>query len=125
MASLTSFFTRRLSQQSRHKTRSPKAPEPLSSIVVTHPFHPLSGETLLIAFERRDPVHERLFVCEAGPARRVALPLSWTDRATDVRLAHRLGPKAWPRWPNSSPHCKIHWPQHETCHDLVWQWQTR
>lgn len=93
MASLTSFFTRRLSQQSRHKTRSPKAPEPLSSIVVTHPFHPLSGETLLIAFERRDPVHERLFVCEAGPARRVALPLSWTDRATDVRLAHRLGPE--------------------------------
>jgi hypothetical protein len=64
----------------------------LGSIVVTHPFHPLSGETLLIAFERRDPVHERLFVCEAGPAR-VALPLSWTDRATDVRLAHRLGPE--------------------------------
>jgi hypothetical protein len=63
----------------------------LDSIVVTHPFHPLSGERLPVVFERRCPVHERLFVCEAGPARRVTLPICWTDRTPDDPLAHRLG----------------------------------
>ena len=45
----------------------------------------------MVVFERRCPVHERLFVCEAGPARRVTLPIAWTDRAPDKPLPHRLG----------------------------------
>jgi hypothetical protein len=67
----------------------------LDSILVTHPFHPLSGQRLAIVFERRCPVHERIFVCEcaASPARRVTLPVRWTDRTPDAMLAHRLGPK--------------------------------
>jgi hypothetical protein len=65
----------------------------LDSIVVTHPFHPLFGQRLPVVFERRCPVHERLFVCEAGPARRVTLPVGWTDRKPDAMLAHRLGPE--------------------------------
>jgi hypothetical protein len=62
----------------------------LGSIVVAHPFHPLSGQRLVVVFERRCPVHERLFVCEASPARRVTLPIAWTDRAPEEPLAHRL-----------------------------------
>lgn len=61
--------------------------------MVTHPFHPLFGKRLVVVFERRCPVHERLFVCEAGPARRVAFPIRWTDRTPDVRLEQRLGPE--------------------------------
>jgi hypothetical protein len=63
----------------------------LGSVVVTHPFHPLSGQRLVVAFERRCPVHDRLLVCEAGPARRVTLPIAWTDRALNDTLPHRLG----------------------------------
>jgi hypothetical protein len=65
----------------------------LDSIVVTHPFHPLFDERLLVVFERRCPVHERLFVCEAGPARRVTLPIRWTDRTPDAVFSHRFGPE--------------------------------
>lgn len=72
---------------------SSKRPAALDSILVTHPFHPLFGERLPIVFERRCPVHERLFVCEADPARRVTLPVRWTDRTPDAGLAHRLGPE--------------------------------
>jgi hypothetical protein len=67
----------------------------LDSLVVTHPFHPLSGERLSIVFERRCPVHGRLFVCEceSGPARRVTLPIRWTDRSPDAVFGHRIGPE--------------------------------
>jgi hypothetical protein len=67
----------------------------LGSVVVTHPFHPLFGQRLPVVFERRCPVHERLFVCEceSGPARRVTLPIRWTDRTPQAVLAHRLGPE--------------------------------
>jgi Family of unknown function (DUF5372) len=89
-----SFLTRRLSQRSRHKTRSSNAREALDSLVVTHPFHPLFGQRLPVVFERRCPVHERLFVCECdgGPARRVTLPIRWTDRTPEGVLDHRFGP---------------------------------
>jgi Family of unknown function (DUF5372) len=67
----------------------------LDSLYVTHPFHPLFGQRLPIVFERRCPVHERIFVCEceSGPARRVTLPIRWTDRTPDRLFVHRLGPK--------------------------------
>ena len=63
--------------------------------MVTHPFHPLSGHLLAIVFERRCPVHERIFVCEceASSARRVTLPIRWTDRTPELVLQHRLGPQ--------------------------------
>jgi len=66
----------------------------LGSIVVTHPFHPLSGQRLLVVFERRCPVHDSLFVCEAGPARRVTLPIACTDRSPDEPSAHCLSREA-------------------------------
>jgi len=55
----------------------------------------LFGQRLPIVFERRCPVHERIFVCEceSGPARRVTLPVRWTDRTPDDLLEQRLGPE--------------------------------
>ncbi|MFC4855991.1 DUF5372 family protein [Actinophytocola glycyrrhizae] len=60
-----------------------------SSLVVTHPFHPLCGRELPVLFER----HTRRglwFVCEVDGRRRVTLRQEWTDRgvpAADQRLA--------------------------------------
>jgi hypothetical protein len=67
----------------------------LDSLVVAHPFHPLFGQRLPVVFERRCPVHERIFVCEceASLARRVTLPIRWTDRSPGVVLEHRVGPE--------------------------------
>jgi Family of unknown function (DUF5372) len=57
--------------------------------VVTHPFHPLAGERLVVILERRRPGAEMVLVCEGGPGGRVTLPVGWTDRVP-APLAHRL-----------------------------------
>lgn len=63
---------------------------PLSdSVIVTHPFHPLAGERLVVIFEKHRPGTERVLACEGGPAGRVTLPAVWTDRAVPP-LGHRL-----------------------------------
>ncbi|MGC8628527.1 MAG: DUF5372 family protein [Acidimicrobiales bacterium] len=59
-------------------------------VVVTHPFHPLAGQSLPVIFEKRRQGAERALVCEGGPAGRVTLAAAWTDRAPAL-LAHRLG----------------------------------
>jgi hypothetical protein len=60
----------------------------LGSVVVTHPFHPLSGRRLEILFVKRrgDAV---VFVCSGGLGGQVTLPRAWTDRG-DPPAAHRL-----------------------------------
>ncbi len=51
------------------------------SLVVTHPFHPLSGQRVSILFERRSrSTHERSYVCDAGALGTVCLPEGFTDR---------------------------------------------
>jgi hypothetical protein len=59
---------------------------------VTHPFHPLSGQRLLVLFERKTP--DGLAVsCEGGPLGSVMLPLAWTDRgpaAADGPLTYEV-----------------------------------
>ena len=52
---------------------------PLGSLVVTHPFHPLRGERLVVLFVRRIGAG-RIYVCEGGPLGSVALPEDATDR---------------------------------------------
>jgi len=49
-------------------------------LVVTHPFHPLSGQRLAILFERRRP-DGRLYVCEGGPQGTIGVPEDATDRS--------------------------------------------
>jgi hypothetical protein len=49
----------------------------------------LAGQRLAVILERRRKSAEVVLVCEGGPARRVTLPVAWTDRAP-APLAHRL-----------------------------------
>ncbi|HKN49777.1 MAG TPA: DUF5372 family protein [Actinomycetota bacterium] len=49
-------------------------------VVVTHPFHPLSGQRLEVTSrERRGGV--ACLRCLAGPMGSVVVPVAWTDRA--------------------------------------------
>jgi hypothetical protein len=48
------------------------------SIVVTHPFHPLTKRRLRVLFERRRS-GVRLYICECAD-RTVTLAEDWTDR---------------------------------------------
>ena len=60
--------------------------------MVTHPFHPLSGQRLRVLFERK--LGDGLAVsCEGGPVDSVLLPVSWTDRggpAADGLLTYEV-----------------------------------
>ena len=54
--------------------------------MVTHPFHPLSGQRLRVLFERK--LADGLAVsCEGGPLGSLMLPLSWTDRGPEPAVA--------------------------------------
>jgi hypothetical protein len=54
----------------------------LGSLVVTHPFHPLRGERLVVLFVRRVGA-SHIYVCEGGPLGSVALPEDATDRGAE------------------------------------------
>jgi Family of unknown function (DUF5372) len=70
----------------RHSAVEPN--DRLGFVVVTHPFHPLSGQRLEVLFAKRrdDGV---VFVCAGGIYGSVTLPQAWTDRG-EPPLAHRL-----------------------------------
>ena len=51
----------------------------MGSLVVTHPFHPLTGQRLEVLFaKRRDD--GMVFVCSGGFSGQITLPEAWTDR---------------------------------------------
>ena len=56
--------------------------ELLGSLVVTHPFHPLRGERLEVLYVRRFPTG-RVYVCDGGRGRNVALDEAATDRGPE------------------------------------------
>ena len=60
----------------------------MGSLVVTHPFHPLSGQRLEVLFAKRrdDGV---VFVCAGGTYGQVTVPQAWTDRGQPA-AAQRL-----------------------------------
>jgi Family of unknown function (DUF5372) len=64
------------SRRSAYSARSSNTDS--DSIVVTHPFHPLTKRRLRILFERRR-ASVRLYICECGE-RTVTLAEDWTDR---------------------------------------------
>jgi hypothetical protein len=51
-------------------------------LVVTHPFHALRGERLEVLYVRRVATG-RVYVCDAGPGRNVALDEAATDRGPE------------------------------------------
>ena len=50
--------------------------------MVTHPFHPLRGELLEVLYVRRFPTG-RVYVCDGGGGRNVALDEGATDRGPE------------------------------------------
>ena len=50
--------------------------------MVTHPFHPLYGERLEVLYVRRFPTG-RVYVCDGGRGRNVALDEASTDRGPE------------------------------------------
>ncbi|MGH9119141.1 MAG: DUF5372 family protein, partial [Acidimicrobiales bacterium] len=75
--------------RSLHRAGSSRLSAVSDSVVVTHPFHPLVGQRVVVILERRRAGAELVLVCEGGPAGRVTLPVGWTDR-TPAPLGHRL-----------------------------------
>ena len=49
------------------------------SLVITHPFHPLKGQSLVVLFTQRRR-HGLFFVCEVDGRRRITVAQDWTDR---------------------------------------------
>jgi uncharacterized protein DUF5372 len=68
------------SRRSRH-TASPYSSD-FDSLIVTHPFHPLTGQRLPILFERmyRHGDRGRVYICDGGAFGTVTLPEPFTDR---------------------------------------------
>ena len=73
-------------RRSRHTASSPS--RDFDSLVVTHPFHPLSGQQVVILFERRYKSIGLVYVCDGGALGNVSLPERFTDRG----LAPDKGP---------------------------------
>jgi hypothetical protein len=51
----------------------------LGFVVVTHPFHPLTGQRLEVLYVKRRGA-DTVFVCSGGVSGLITLPLSWTNR---------------------------------------------
>ncbi|GAA1819645.1 hypothetical protein GCM10009682_45230 [Luedemannella flava] len=50
--------------------------------MITHPFHPLKGQSLVVLFTQRMR-HGLFFVCEVDGRRRVTVAQDWTDRGAE------------------------------------------
>ena len=57
-------------------------------MVVTHPFHPLTGQRLEVLYAKRR-AGKTVFVCAGGVSGQITLPRAWTDRG-EPPLARRL-----------------------------------
>ena len=66
-------------QRRAHSAKSLQPNEVSDYVVVTHPFHPLSGQRLEVLFERRQAAG-LVLSCDGGPLGRMLLPAAWTDR---------------------------------------------
>jgi hypothetical protein len=57
----------------------------LGFVVVTHPFHPLTGQRLEILYAKRRGA-DTVFVCSGGVSGQITLPEAWTDRGEAARV---------------------------------------
>ena len=70
----------------RHSAAS--SSDDLGFVLITHPFHVLSGQRLEVLFVKRRG-GDWVFVCSGGVSGQVTLPRSWTDRGEPPQ-GHRL-----------------------------------
>jgi RibD domain-containing protein/uncharacterized protein DUF5372 len=57
-------------------------------VLVTHPFHPLSGQRLGVLYVKRR-AGDTVFVCSGGVSGQITVPRAWTDRGESPQ-GHRL-----------------------------------
>ena len=62
--------------------------EPSGSVLITHPFHPLSGQRLEVLLAKRRGA-DTVLVCAGGVSGQITVPQPWTDRG-EPPLARRL-----------------------------------
>jgi hypothetical protein len=62
--------------------------DPSGFVIVTHRFHPLSGQRLEVLYAKRRGA-DTVFVCSGGVSGQITLPLGWTDRG-EQPLGRRL-----------------------------------
>jgi hypothetical protein len=60
----------------------------LGFVLITHPFHALSGRRLEVLFIKRRGA-DSVFVCSGGVSGQMTVPRSWTDRGEPPQ-PHRL-----------------------------------
>jgi hypothetical protein len=70
----------------RHSAAS--SSDDLGFVVVTHPFHALSGQRLEVLFVKRRG-GDSVFVCSGGVSGQMTVSRSWTDRGEPAQ-SHRL-----------------------------------
>ena len=70
-------FARSDCQQRRHSAVASR--EPSGSVLITHPFHPLSGQRLEVLFAKRR-AGAVVLVGESAQLGRVTVQESWTER---------------------------------------------
>jgi hypothetical protein len=89
----------------------------LGFVVVTHPFHPLTGQRLEVLYTKARG-GKRVIVCSGGVSGLITLPLLWTDRGEQPQL-QRLWWRAWPSLPPR--HARSSVVDHAVCsaHTLV------
>ena len=73
-------------RRARHSAVVPS--DPSGSVVVTNPFHPLTGQRLEVLYVKRRGA-DTVFVCSGGVSGQITLPGAWTDRG-EPPLARRL-----------------------------------
>jgi Family of unknown function (DUF5372) len=73
-------------RQRRHSAAS--SSDDLGFVLVTHPFHALSGQRLEVLFVKRRG-GDSVFVCTGGVSGQMTVPRSWTDRGGPPQ-GHRL-----------------------------------
>jgi hypothetical protein len=73
-------------QRRRHSAAS--SSDPSGFVIVTHPFHPLTGQRLEVLYAKRRGA-DTVFVCAGGVSGQITLPQSWTDRG-EPPLERRL-----------------------------------
>jgi hypothetical protein len=65
----------------RSSHTAPSLSNDFDSLVVTHPFHPLTGRRLSVVCERRyKSALGRVYICDGGTLGNLTLPESFTDR---------------------------------------------
>jgi hypothetical protein len=60
----------------------------LGFVLITHPFHALSGQRLEVLFVKRRGA-DSVFVCSGRVSDQMTVPRSWTDRGVPPQ-GHRL-----------------------------------